>query len=87
MHDEPAVDALELPPSESAPQRWQFMFAALKRGPHQERRVGQGGYTDDPLDLDRRQTAAYKRQAAERALLLNLAIDTLIAKHRRRPPR
>ena len=87
MHDEPAVDALELPPSESAPQRWQFMFAALKRGPHQERRVGQGGYTDDPLDLDRRATAAYKRKAKERALLFDVAINMVLAKNTRTRPR
>ena len=87
MNDEPVNDAPDPLSSASAPERWKWMFQVLRRGPRQDRRFAQGGFDDTPIDLDRRQTAAYKRQAAERALLLNLAIDTLIAKHRRRPPR
>ena len=88
MHDEPVADAPELPPSKSASQRWQFMFAALRHSPQQDRRAGQGGFDGAPIDLDRRQTAAYARAAKERALLLDVAINVLLAKHtRHRPPR
>ena len=87
MDELPALadEAAELP-SPSASARWALMLPLLRRGrvtaPAPKLRYESG----EPLDLERRHTDDFRRQTAERVLLLNLQLEVLLVRHARRRP-
>ena len=75
-------------PSASARARWRLMVSLLRTRACTATRAAGPRFIgcDRSLDLERRQSAAFAADAAQRQVELHAAIDVLLARHTRRRP-